>query len=102
MEHRMRILLAILGPLLLTACNTPSAEFQGIEPQIVNVAQSTFEVRVNGNAAEALRTNSEYSPSMSYVADRATTAIEHASGCTVLAGSLSGDPAMVRADLSCP
>ncbi len=85
--------------LLLTACNTPSPGFQGIEPVRVTVAPSVFDVRVKDGQAEAIRLNAEYAPRMGPIGPRATLAIEQVSGCTVR--RLGGDQAMIRASLNC-
>ena len=48
----------------LAACNTPSIGFRGIDPATVTVEGSTFDVRVKGTVAEAIRTNMQYAPRM--------------------------------------
>lgn len=48
----------------LAACNTPSIGFRGIDPATVTVEGSTFDVRVKGAVAEAIRTNMQYAPRM--------------------------------------
>nr|WP_322867846.1 hypothetical protein [Aquicoccus sp. G2-2]MEA1115177.1 hypothetical protein [Aquicoccus sp. G2-2] len=84
---------------LLLGCNTPSPAFRGVEPVRITVGQSTFDVRVNGNRAEAIRLNKEWAPRLEAVAPRAVAAIEKVSGCTVY--RTGGDAALILARLKC-
>jgi len=52
----------LISVLLLAACNTPGPHFRGLPATTVTIDGSTFDVRVNGRLAEALRTNTEYAP----------------------------------------
>jgi len=85
---------------LLIACNAPSPAFRGIPSNVVTVEGSTFSVRVNGDRAEAIRTNAQYAPRFGPIKQRATTAIEQVSGCEVR--SIDGDQALAIAKLKCP
>ena len=87
---------ALLG---LSACNTPSPAFQGVAPVRISVGQSTFDVRVDGNRAEAIRLNREWAPRLEAVAPRVMVAIEKVSGCKVT--KLGGDQALIEARLKC-
>ena len=87
--------------LMLVACNAPPPQFAGIPPETIVVAQSTFDVRIKDTRALALRTNQEVALSLGAVAPRAIVAIEQASGCTVVPGTVSGDQVFITADLSC-
>ncbi len=80
-------------------CDTPSPAFRGVAPTRITVGKSTFDVRVNGNQAEAIRLNSEWAPRMAAVAPRAVAAIEKVSGCEVR--KLGGDQALILAKLKC-
>lgn len=93
---RMMIALAVA---LLAACNTPHPRFRGVEPVRITVGKSTFDVRVKGREAEAIRLNAEWAPRMEAVAPRAVMAIEKVSGCTVR--RLDGDQAQAFAKLNC-
>jgi len=84
---------------VLIGCDTPSPAFRGIAPTRITVGKSTFDVRVNGNRAEAIRLNSEWAPRMAAVAPRAVAAIETVSGCEVR--KLGGDQALILAKLKC-
>jgi len=95
MKHCLFIgLLALLG-----ACNTPSPAFRNVEPVRITVGKSSFDVRVDGNRAEAVRLNREWAPRIGAVAPRAIAAIETVSGCEVV--KLGGDQALVMARLKC-
>lgn len=87
--------------MLTASCNTPSMEFSGIEPSIVNVDQSTFDVRYTENRIETIRTSPEASIAYEQMKERAVMAMQIASGCTVVASTLKGDAAMLTADLDC-
>jgi len=49
--------IGLLGLMVLAACNTPPLGFAGTTPQSVTIGQSTFDVRIKGDRAHALRTN---------------------------------------------
>lgn len=84
---------------LLMGCDTPSPAFKGAEVQRITVGQSTFDIRLRDNRAEAIRVNSEWAPRLAAVEPRARAAIEKVSGCEVK--RLRGDQAMMVADLKC-
>ncbi|WP_456388081.1 hypothetical protein [Profundibacter sp.] len=69
--------------------------------QIIEVRGSTFKIRINGEAAEAIRTNFEYVPKIGDIFPKAKEAMEIASGCTVVPDSMHGDPALMVARLKC-
>ncbi|WP_210879868.1 hypothetical protein [Roseovarius autotrophicus] len=84
---------------LAVACNVPSPAFRGIAPTRISVEQSTFDVRITGRHAQAIRVNAEWAPRMAAVAPRAAAAIAAVSGCD--APRLWGDQAMIEAVLVC-
>ena len=84
---------------MLMACDTPSPGFRGVDPVRITIGKSTFDVRVKGNQAEAIRLNAEWAPRMEAVAPRAVAAIETVSGCVVR--KLGGDQALILAKLNC-
>ncbi|QIE46920.1 hypothetical protein G5B38_16110 [Pseudohalocynthiibacter aestuariivivens] len=94
----VRILFLFIA-LLVTACDMPSPEFRGVTPMRVKIAQSTFDVRVRGTRAEAIRVNTEWAPRLAATAPRGVAAIEVVSGCKVR--KLRGDQAMMTAHLNC-
>lgn len=96
----MRQTILFVG-LLLAGCNTPPLGFAGIDPVRVQVAHSIFDVRIKESRAHALRINSEPAINLAAVAPRARRAIEQASGCAVVPGSLIGDPVFITAELDC-
>ena len=83
----------------LAACDTPGREYAGIAPQRVRVAQSVFDVRVDGDTAQAIRVNTEWAPRPQAVMPRALIAIEKASGCQVK--RMDGDQVIIEAKLDC-
>lgn len=88
----------ILLALALAACDSPGPDFAGLPGTRVTVDGSTFSVRRKGNTAQAIRLNMERRAG---VMARGFTAIERATGCQVRPGTLSGDPAVIYAELTC-
>ena len=95
----MRYVALMIFCTALAACNTPPIGFRGIDPVTVTVEGSTFDVRVNGTVAEAIRTNMQYAPRMGPIGGRASVAIEQVSGCNVK--RFGGDQAVIVAELDC-
>lgn len=95
----MRFTLVALILVSLAACDTPGPHFRGLPATTVTVDGSTFDVRVNGRLAEALRTNFEYAPRFGPIRDRAATAMEKVSGCKVK--EVRGDAALATGILDC-
>ena len=98
---------AVLISLLVfaAACDSPGplSEFAGVPPTRVDVAGSVYSVRVAGSRAQAVRRNVELgalTAPAEYMA-RSGLAMERASGCRVVSGSLTGDAAMAEARLAC-
>lgn len=85
--------------LFLAACNTPGPPFQDVDPVRLQVAGSTFDVRVRGELAEAIRINSQYAPRLGPIGPRAAFAMAKASGCEV--EGVLGDQAVVTGILDC-
>jgi hypothetical protein len=85
--------------LILAACNTAGPYFRGLPATTVTVEGSTFEVRVNGKLAEAIRTNMEYAPRFGPIRARAGKAMEMVSGCRVK--EVRGDQAQATGILDC-
>ncbi len=96
----MRYMMPALA-LLLAGCDSPHPQFMGVEPKVVTVAGSTFSVRIKGEEAEAIRTSREMVPKIGEIFPKAAAAIEIAGGCPVVANSLKGDSAYVRARIRC-
>ncbi|MFQ6553593.1 hypothetical protein AAD018_014745 [Aestuariibius insulae] len=90
----------VLLGLGLAGCNTAPVGFGGIDPVVVEVDGSTFEVRRKGDAASSVRTNVEFARPAT-ILSKAAQAIGQATGCDVVPGSLTGDQAIQRARLSC-
>lgn len=97
----MRFAMVIWLFLTLISCSSPGRQFSGIEPVRVTVEGSDFDVYVSGNDVRVIRMNFELLPNLAVIASRAIFAIESATGCSVVAGSYSGDQAMAQARIKC-
>lgn len=95
----MRVLLSFFALALLTGCNTAGPYFRGLPATTITVEGSTFDVRVNGKLAEAIRTNVEYAPRFGPIRARAGKAMEMVSGCKVK--EVRGDQAQATGILNC-
>ncbi|WP_299689557.1 hypothetical protein [uncultured Tateyamaria sp.] len=84
---------------LLAACNTAGPHFRGLPVTTVTIDGSTFDVRVNGRLAEAIRTNMQYAPRFGPIQSRAGRAMEMVSGCSVK--EVRGDQAQATGILDC-
>jgi len=84
---------------MLAACDTPSVYFRDATPTRISVDGSTFDVRVRGTLAEALRVNGQYAPRLGPIAGRAAFAMARVSGCKVT--EVAGDQALVTGVLDC-
>ncbi|TQV66402.1 hypothetical protein [Aliiroseovarius halocynthiae] len=67
----------------------------------IEVEGSTFSVHQRENWVEVYRIGFEVLPRLPVILARSKTAIEQATGCTVVEGSLSGDQAIQRAEIDC-
>lgn len=83
------------------ACSSPSMKFNGITPLQVVADGSVFDVYSNGNEVQAIRVNMQVLPSMSQTVARAISAIETATGCSVIPSSIEGDQALINAKIRC-
>jgi len=86
---------------VLLGCASPHPAFMSVEKQVITVQGSTFHVRIKDDKAEVIRTNFERIPKIGDTFPKAVTAIEQASGCTVVSGSMRGDPALMMAKINC-
>ncbi len=84
---------------VLAACNTAGPHFRGLPATTVTIDGSTFDVRVNGRLAEAIRTNVQYAPRFGPIRDRAGQAMQLVSGCRVK--EVRGDQAQATGILDC-
>lgn len=84
---------------VLAACNTAGPRFRGLPARTVTIDGSTFDVRVNGRLAEAIRTNAEYAPRFGPIKDKAGQAMQLVSGCKVK--EVRGDQAVATGILDC-
>lgn len=95
--------LVISGLFMLTGCDSPSPQFMHPDTATrqVTIDGSTFSVHRRENWVEVYRTNFEFRPRGSVILARAHQAIEQATGCMVVEGTLSGDQAIQRAEIDC-
>jgi hypothetical protein len=97
----MRAMMLTIG-VLLAGCGLPSPTMLNSQQGVAEVEGSRFSVRWTEDRAEATRTNVEMRPRMDKLLPRARQAIEQVTGCTVVEGTLAGDPTLIRAGLDCP
>ncbi|MEM6578334.1 MAG: hypothetical protein AAF678_07570 [Pseudomonadota bacterium] len=83
----------------VTACGQPGLFYRGVDPVRVTMGEDTFDVRVKGLRAEAIRLNSRLSRNVSDIRLQTVDAIEAVSGCRV--AQLTGDQAVAEAALDC-
>ena len=95
----MRVLFLFVCLIGLVACNTAGPHFRGLPATRITVAGSVFDVRVNGDLAEALRVNPEYAPRFGPIRQRAAFAMAAVSGCEV--EDVLGDQALATGRLDC-
>jgi len=95
----MQRFLSLFALAFLAACNTAGPHFRGLPATTVTIDGSTFDVRVNGRLAEAIRTNAEYAPRFGPIRARAGKAMELVSGCKVK--EVRGDQAQATGILDC-
>ncbi|MGR3614913.1 MAG: hypothetical protein ACU0BB_02590 [Paracoccaceae bacterium] len=91
--------IACISVMCLAACNGPSPHFANAPVTRIAVEGSTFDVRVQGNLAEAIRVNPEYAPRFGPIRKRAGVAMAQASGCEVV--DVLGDQSISTGVLAC-
>jgi hypothetical protein len=90
---------ALFLALILAGCNTAGPHFRGLPATRVTVDGSTFDVRVRGELAEAIRTNAQYAPRFGPIEVRAGRAMAMVSGCEVR--EVRGDQSQATGLLRC-
>ena len=85
--------------MLIAACNTPGLDFVGAPHTRLTVSGATYDVRLAGNQAEAIRLNPTYAPRLGPFEFTARAAMEIVSGCKVT--KISGDAAQLVGTLNC-
>ena len=96
---RFSILLFVVA--ILTSCSSPKSTFREVDPIQVEVDGAVFYVYHSGVEVTAIRTNFEVLPDLLDTTARALVAIELATGCNVVIGSVSGDQALIEARVDC-
>ena len=97
----MRFFLIFVVLTALAACSSPGKQFSGVEPVRVIVEGSTFDIYTVGSDVKIVRLSVEMLPKRAVIGARAIVAIEQATGCKFVAGSMTGDPALMQAKISC-
>lgn len=87
--------------LVLAACSSPGRKFSGTTPVRVTVEGSIFDIYTVGSDVKAVRLSVELLPRRDEIGARAIVAIEQATGCKYVAGSLAGDQALLQARVTC-
>ena len=95
---RFSIFIVLFG---LMACSSPGKQFSGAEPVRVTVEESIFDIYTVGNDVKVVRLSIEALPKRAVIGARAIVAIEQATGCNFVAGSLTGDQALMQARITC-
>jgi len=93
---RVCVLISIL---LLASCAGETRHFRGVDPLRVTVDSSTFDIRLRGNLAEAIRVNPQYAPRLGPLRARAGFAMAKVSGCQVT--GVLGDQLVLTGILDC-
>ena len=97
----MKNILPCIAALALAGCAAPGVDVWGGTSSAQVVGGHSFTVNHTRKAAEAYRTSRAWRVPEAQVFASAAIAIEQASGCKVAKDSLSGDVALVKAELIC-
>lgn len=89
----------VMSLCLLASCATETRHFRGVDPLRLTVDGSTFDIRLRGNLAEAIRINPQYAPRLGPLRARAGFAMAQVSGCQVT--GVLGDQAVLTGVLQC-
>ncbi len=92
---------AVSAMVLLAACASPSVQYLGSEGVPVDVGASRYTVFRKGDNVQVIRTNPVLLPNRNQVFTEAALAIHRATGCDVRRNSLTGDQAVINAQLDC-
>lgn len=85
----------------VAGCGGATYDMRGALSRQVTVGPSTFNVYSLGDRAQAVRVNAEAGRKARGVMARGYVAIERGSGCRVVPGTYSGDPAVMTAKIDC-
>ena len=94
----IRFALILLG-FGLAGCATPGPMYRGVPATRLTVEGATYDVRLRGLRAEAIRINPQYAPRFGPLRAKAAMAMEKASGCKVV--DVRGDQAQAIGHLDC-
>lgn len=93
--------LAIFSAFLLAACASPTPRYADKARVAVQIDGSRFVLFRRGAEVEAYRVSREHRPSETAILLKAGRAIEALTRCPIASGSLTGDQAIVRAEVDC-
>jgi len=97
-----KMVFSLVIPLfLLAGCDSPSPRLEGASHRVVTVDGSRFGVHWRGREVEAYRISVEFVPRLGPMSVKFERAIEIATGCRVVPGSLVGDVALMQAEIAC-
>lgn len=87
--------------LLLSACASPSPEFAGTTPTVVELDGATYSIFRRGSEVEVIRTGFVSPQALSSIQPTMLRLVRETTGCEVVEGSLTGDPALSRMKVDC-
>ena len=96
--HRFAFCLCFV---LLAACDMQPPAYYGVPATRLTIDGATYDVRVKGDRAQAIRLNAMYAPRPLQLYPQAAAAIRQVSGCDIVRGSLNGDQVITNARLKC-
>ena len=89
----------VVSIFLLASCVSETRHFRGVDPLRMTVDGSSFDIRLRGNLAEAIRVNPQYAPRLGPLRARAGFAMAQVSGCQVT--GVLGDQSVLTGILDC-
>ena len=97
----MRLFPALILCALISACDTPSLEFNGISPVATEILGDKILVYHKGTRAQAVRTNTRRKSQRDGAMERLIEAISNVTKCEVRERSVRGDAVLISASLKC-
>lgn len=85
----------------LSGCSAGGVDVWGGTSEVVEAGGYRFKVIYTSDRAEAYRLTTRLRPKSRQVFAAARVAMEQASGCRVVQSTISGDVALIEADLLC-
>lgn len=101
MLHRTLFPFSLIAFALLTGCDSPSPRFAQGTRYEASADGSDFTFYRLGEEVEIYRISPEALPGRSATFAKAAIAVHTATGCDVVPGSMSGDAALMMAEIIC-